>query len=203
MRLMRPLQISVPKRLAELFASNEETSKQASNGPTSGRAGISSALPFFRRSGSPVQSACFDRQHDFPAHRSTPLAVWTRLGDSHAGCESVSFVSDGTARNGSNLLGGAIGASHIKAWACILCRQRSGGIGNWWRAGRRVSPHIAFRCCLAHGRCRARRFGSRRFADRQRPRRWRRPGSRRRAGKRRRMPDRVRCCRGRLLGQCG
>jgi hypothetical protein len=32
MRLMHPLQISAPKRLAELFASSEETSEQASKG---------------------------------------------------------------------------------------------------------------------------------------------------------------------------
>lgn len=46
MRLMHPLQISVPKRLAGLFASNEETSEQVSNGPTSGPTSISPALRF-------------------------------------------------------------------------------------------------------------------------------------------------------------
>lgn len=44
MKLMHPLQISVPKRLAGLFASNEETSEQVSNGPTSGPTSMSPAL---------------------------------------------------------------------------------------------------------------------------------------------------------------
>ena len=49
MRLTHPLQISVPKRLAALFASNEETSEQASNAPTSVEQAFPPASRFLRR----------------------------------------------------------------------------------------------------------------------------------------------------------
>lgn len=78
---MHPLQISVRKRLAGLFVSNEETSEQVSAGPTSGPTSMSPAFSslvvrartgprlssLFRPFSARINAACcFDLAREFP-----------------------------------------------------------------------------------------------------------------------------------------
>jgi hypothetical protein len=86
MRLMHPLQISVPKRLAELFASSEGTSEQASKGLNVPGTDfpLYFRIDFLRRLASragpltitqAAHTADRSSTRTLPAQASTPLAV--------------------------------------------------------------------------------------------------------------------------------